>query len=139
MKLIAHNLIRFAITATALTILFRYALTYGIENKSNLIVVLSASIYAIAMFLTGWTFGKKDRMYLPIYDVGFRFHLATYLVHNIISELWFMLDFNSKYENITVIHSTAIIWGLFLIGHFVFFLWTRKNAINNLDKEDLFD
>jgi len=139
MKIITHNLIRFAITATALTILFRYTLTYGIENKSNLIIILSASIYAIAMFLTGWTFGKKDRKYLPIYDVGFRFHLTTYLVHNIISELWFILGFNSKYENITVIHNTAIIWGLFLIGHFVFFLWTRKNAINNLDKEDLFD
>lgn len=139
MKIITHNLIKFAIAATVLTILFRYSLTYGIENESNLIAVLSAFFYAIAMFLTAWTFGKKDRMYLPIYDVGFRFHLAAYMVHNIVSELWFTFGFNSKYENITVIHSTATIWGFFLIGHFIFFLWTRKDAINNLGKEDLFD
>jgi|SRR5690554_1281565 len=115
MKTITHNLLKFAIAATILTILFRYTLTYGIENKSNFTVILSAILYGVAMYLTGWTFGKKDRAYLPIYDVGFRFHLTTYLIHNIISELWFVLGFNSKYENITVIHSTAIIWGFFLL------------------------
>ena len=139
MKTITHNLTKFAITATILTILFRYSLTYGIENNTNFIIFLSALLYALAMFVSGWTFGKKDREYLPIYDFGFRFHLATYLIHNILSELWFVRGFNSKNENITVIHSNAIIWGIFLIIHFLFFLWTRKNSINNLDKEDLFD
>lgn len=139
MKTITQYLIKFAIIATLLTIVFRYALTFGIDNKSNLIVMLSAILYGIAMYLAGWVFGKKDREHLPIYDVGFRFHLTTYLIHNIISELWFVFGFNSKSENITVIHSTAIIWGLFLVGHFIFFLWTRKNAIHNLDKEDLFE
>ena len=139
MKTITHNLTKFAITATILTILFRYSLTYGIENNTNFIIFLSALLYALAMFVSGWTFGKKDREYLPIYDVGFRFHLATYLIHNILSELWFVRGFNSKNENITVIHSTAIIWGIFLIIHFLIFFWTRKNSINNLDKEDLFD
>ena len=139
MKIITQNLIKFATTAIVLTIIFRYSLTYGIENKSTLITILSALIYASAMFLSGWIFGIKDRAYLPIYDVGFRFHLANFLVHNTISELWFVFGFNSKYEKIIVIHFTAIIWGIFLVGHFFLFLWTRKNAINNLEKENLFD
>jgi len=139
MKLITHHLIKFAIAAMVLTLLFRYSLSYGIETGSNLIVVLSAAIYAIGMFITGWTFGEKDSRYLPIYDVGFRFHLTTYIVHSIISELWFVSGFNSKYEDIAIIHTTAAIWGFFLLGHFVFFLRTRKNTINHLDKEDLFD
>lgn len=139
MKTITPNLVKFAITASLVTILFRFALTFGIESKSNFLVILFSLLYALAMFVSGWTFGKKDREYLPIYDVGFRFHITTYLIHNIVSELWFALNFNSKFENISVIHSTAIIWGAFLFGHFLFFLWTRKNSINNLDKEDLFD
>jgi hypothetical protein len=91
------------------------------------------------MYLAGWTYGKKDREFLPIHDVGFRFHLVTYFTHNMISELWFILGFNTKHENIAVIHLTGISWGIFLIIHFIFFLKARKNSINHLDKEDLFD
>lgn len=139
MKPITHSLIKFAITAVLSAILFRYFLTYGIEIKSGFVIGISASVYAILMFLSGWSFGKEDREYLPVYDVGFRFHFTTYLIHNVVSELWFVLGFNSKYEHIAVIHTTAIVWGIFLLVHFVVFLWTRKNTINNLDKEDLFD
>lgn len=139
MKTITPFLLKFALTALILTIIFRYFLSYGIENKSSIIITFSAIIYGVSMFISGWIFGKKDGEYLPIFDVGFRFHLTTYLIHNIISELWFIFGFNSHYEKIGTIHSTAIIWGIFLIIHFIFFLWARKNSINNLNKEDLFE
>ncbi|MDO5607294.1 MAG: hypothetical protein Q4G08_02450, partial [Capnocytophaga sp.] len=83
-------LLKFAFTAVVLTLLFRYFLSYGIENKSFVITVLSSTLYAVAMFAAGFYFGKKDREFLPIYDIGFRFHLVTYLIHNSISELWFV-------------------------------------------------
>lgn len=139
MKTITPNIIKFVIVAAFLTVIFRYTLTYGINHNSNLVVVFSALLYAVAMALSGWSFGKKDRGFLPIYDLGFRFHLATYLVHNTVSELWFAFGFSSKNENIMVIHAIAIIWGIFFIGHLIFFLWTRRNAINGLDREALFD
>lgn len=139
MKAITPALVKFAITATLLAIIFRYALTHGIEMHSNLVITLAAASYAILMFLSGWRFGKKEGDYLPIYDVGFRFHLATYVIHNGISEGWFAFGFNARSENISVIHYTAIIWGVFLVCHFIFFLRTRKHAINYLGKEDLFD
>ena len=139
MKTITHGLLKFAIATTILILLFRYLLTYGIENKSGFIVIFSAMFYAITMYLAGTTFGKKDREYLPFYDVGFRFHLVTYTIHNLISELWFVLGFNSKYENSVVIHTSAKIWGIFLIIHLLYFLWIRKNSIYDLDKEDLFE
>ena len=91
------------------------------------------------MFATGWYFGRKDGEYLPIYDVGFRFHLTTYLIHNGISLLWLGLGFGSKYENLSVSIMVAIYWGIFLLLHFIFYIWARKNSIENLDKEDLFE
>lgn len=139
MKTITPFLLRFALTATFLTIIFRYFLSYGIENQSWTIITLSGILYGVSMFISGWSFGKKDGEYLPIYDVGFRFHLTTYLIHNSLSLLWFVFDFNSHYEKIQTIYLTAIIWGVFLITHFLFFLWARKNSINNLNKEDLFE
>lgn len=91
------------------------------------------------MFISGWYFGKKDGEYLPIYDVGFRFHFATYFIHNLVSYLWFAFDFESSYEKILNINTTALIWGAILIIHFIFYLWTRKNSINDLDKNDFFE
>ena len=83
MKTITSFLLRFALTAIILTIIFRYFLSYGIENKSLIIIALSAILYGAAMFISGWYFGKKDGEYLPIYDVGFRFHFTTYLIYNL--------------------------------------------------------
>ena len=139
MKTITPFLLKFALTATVLAIIFRYFLSYGIDNKTIIIIVLSSVIYGVSMFVSGWYFGKKDGDYLPIYDVGFRFHFTTYLIHNLVSELWFVFGFNSNYERIGVIHFTAIIWGIILLLHFLLFLKARKNSINNLDKAELFE
>lgn len=139
MKTITPYLLKFAVAATFLTIVFRYFLSYGIDNKSAIIIALSAVFYGIAMFISGWYFGRKDGEYLPIYDVGFRFHATTYLVHNLISVLWFTFSFNSNYEKLQIIYSTALIWGILLIVHLIFYLRARKKSINNLYKEDLFD
>ncbi len=139
MKTITPYLLRFALTATVLTIIFRYFLSYGIEKQFGIIIIISAAAYGLLMFAFGWYFGRKDGEYLPIYDVGFRFHLTTYLIHNGLSLLWIGLGFGSKYENLNVSIMVAIYWGVFLLIHFIFFLWARKNSINNLDKEDIFE
>ncbi|MGC4233464.1 MAG: hypothetical protein QM594_10840 [Niabella sp.] len=139
MKTITPFLLRFAMLATVLTIIFRYFLSYGIDTGTTAIIVSTAILYGLCMFMAGWYWGKKDGDYLPIHDVGFRFHLATFLVHNAISELWFILGLNSKYERIETIHITAICWSILLLLHFILFLYARKNTINSLDKTDLFE
>lgn len=139
MKTISPNLLKFAMATTILTIIFRYFLSFGIESKSVIIIISSAIFYFIIMFISGWYFGKRDIEFLPIYDIGFRFHLTTYLIHNLISELWFVFGLNSHYESIVFVHLIAIIWGVLLLTHFILFLLTRKNTINNLDKTDLFE
>ncbi|MBZ9631910.1 hypothetical protein LB465_14065 [Salegentibacter sp. LM13S] len=139
MKTITLYLMRFALTVTILTILFRYFLSYGIENLSGIIITLSAGIYGILTFVAGWYFGRKDGEYLPIFDVGFRFHLTTFLIHNGISLLWIGFGFGSKSENLNAPIMGAIIWSVFLLIHFIFYLWARRNSIHNLNKEDIFE
>ncbi len=139
MKTITPYLLRFVLAATVLTIIFRYFLSYGIENQPVIVMTISAVTYGLLMFASGWYFGRKDGEYLPIHDVGFRFHLTTYLIHNGMSLLWIGFGFGSKYENLNVPIMIAIYWGIFIIIHFVFFLWARKNSINNLNKEDIFE
>lgn len=133
------HLLIFALVASVFTIIFRYFLSYGIENKLTWLVVFSAVLFFLIMFGIGYYYGKADAERLPINDVGFRFNLMNYLIFNTISFLWFHYGFNSHYEKISTIYIIAIIWGFFLFIHFIFYIWSKKNSIEGLNKEDLFD
>lgn len=139
MKAITKNLIIFSIGFTIFTILFRYSLSTMLENKMFTGVWIIAVLYFIFIFCIGWIFGKKDKLTLPLYDIGFRFHLATYILSNSIAEIWYLLDLQSQYENIRTVHLTVIIWGTVLIIHFILYMITRKNAIKGILKSDIFE
>jgi len=139
LKFITPYLLWFALAIAVLTVIFRYFLSYGIEHDSGAIITASATIYGFLMFGLGWYFGHKDEKYLPIYDIGFRFHLTTYLVYNAITLLWVGLGFCSKQEDTNIAIHVLIYWGILLLIHFIFFLWSRKKTIKNLDKDDLFE
>lgn len=137
--LITPNLLKFTLATALLTVIFRIGLSTSITNKMKLAVILCAIVYGVLIWFNGTYFGRKEYEYLPIYDIGFRFHLATFLAHNVVSLLWFVFTFESKYENIKVIYLTALIWSVFLIIHLVYYLSVKKSSIKNLDKEDLFE
>lgn len=137
--LITNNLLKFTLVTIILTILFRIVLSTSITNKITLGVIICSILYGILMWFNGRYFGRKEYEYLPIYDIGFRFHLFTFLAHNLVSVLWFVFAFESKYENIKVIYITALIWSVFLIIHLIYYLSIRKSSIKNLDKENLFE
>lgn len=137
--LITPNLIKFAIASIILTIVFRFGLSTSITHKTTIAIVICAITYAILMWVNGYYFGKKEHEYLPINDIGFRFHLTTFLSHNLVSILWFAFAFESKYENNTSIYFTALVWLIFLIIHFAYYLSIRKSSIKNLNKKDLFE
>lgn len=139
MKVFTPYLLKFILVAAGLTVLFRSVLSYGIESRTAPIIILAAIFYGLALFASGWYFGVRDARYLPIYDIGFRLHLATYIVHISISELWFVLRFKSGYEQLETVHWTAVYWGILLFIHFLFFLSARKRSISGLDKTDLFE
>ena len=136
---ITNNLLKFTFVTIILTILFRIILSASITNKMTLTVILCSIVYGILMWSNGKYFGRKEYEYLPIYDIGFRFHLFTFLAHNLVSVLWFVFAFESKYENIKVIYITALIWSVILIIHLIYYLSVRKETIKNLDKENLFE
>ncbi|WP_257666763.1 hypothetical protein [Parapedobacter tibetensis] len=139
MKDLTPYLIRFSIVAAVSTVAFRYFLSYGIENNSAEVIIFAATLYGVALFTVGWYFGRNDARHLPILDVGFRFHLMTYLVHIVISELWFLAKMNSSLESAQTVHLTALYWGIFVLIHFILFRLARRKSIRGLDKTELFE
>ena len=138
-NLLTPNLVKFTLLICVLTILFRVALSSFITNKMIVPLILTSIVYGILMWISGSYFGKKDYEYLPIYDIGFRFHLATFVTHNLVSILWFTFGFQSKYESVKIIYMTAGIWSIFLLVHLIYYLSARQSSVNDLDREDLFE
>lgn len=139
MKSITKNLIYFSIILFITTLVFRYALSTMLHNKLfNYIWFLTVG-YGVIVFIFGWVFGKRDNLTLPLYDIGFRFHLATFIICNSIAEAWYLLNLQSAYENIKWVHLTVIIWGVVILLHYILYIITRKNAIQGIKKSDLFE
>jgi len=139
MKVFTKSLIFFSSGLLILTVLFRFSLSAMLQNQYFRSVWIIAALYGIMLFIIGWVFGKKDYQELPLYDIGFRFHFATYLICNLVAEIWYLLGYQSDYEKITVVHLTTLFWGIGIILHFIFFLITRKNAIKGMNKDDIFE
>lgn len=139
MKFFTKNLNRFLFITLLLTIVFRYGLSAILASELFSYVALVAIAYGVSVFITGWVFGKKDNLHLPIYDIGFRFHLVTYAVANGVAIVWYSFGLQSKYEHIDTVYYTALFWGAGLLLHFIFFLITRRNAIKGLSKDDIFE
>lgn len=139
MKLLTGNQVKFAGMLFFLTIAFRFGLSNSLNNESFSTVWIIAASYGILIFITGWIFGKKDQEFLPLYDIGFRFHLITYIICNLTAEIWHFLNLNSKYESLNSVHLTALYWGFGLIIHYVIFLVTRKHSIKGIKKSEIFD
>ncbi|NLT52638.1 MAG: hypothetical protein GXX85_17175 [Ignavibacteria bacterium] len=139
MKAITKNLVFFSIGLIILTLLFRFFLSRFLQNQLFTEVWILAALYGILIFIIGWTFGKKDKQTLPLYDIGLRFHVATYLICNLIAEIWFFLGLQSDCEKIKSVHFTVVFWGVGLLIHYILYLITRKNAINGIKKTEIFE
>jgi len=138
MKFVTKNLTYFAVVSTALTLVFRFALSALLAKECSYYFI-PAILYSLSMTAAGWFFGRKDGRELPIYDVGFRFHLATYVQYFVATSVWFLLGFNAEVEKWESKLITALVWGFFLAVHFIFYLIFKKRAIDGLKKKDLFD
>lgn len=139
MKYFTTNLVLFSILLALITIVFRFTLSTFLQNQYFSGIWIIVVLYALLIFSLGWIFGKRDRLSFAWYDVGFRFHLNTYIICNSIAVIWYTFGFQSDYEKMTSVYYTLLYWGLALLFHFIVFLYTRKNTIKGIGKSELFE
>lgn len=139
MKALNYNLMKFTVLLILLTLAFRFLLSMMLQNQTFGGAGILAFGYGVLVFIIGWVFGRRDRLHLPLYDIGFRFHLVTYLVCNLIAEIWYLLGMQSDFESIRSVHLTVIIWGIVLLIHFLIYIVTRAKVIKGIKKSELFE
>ncbi len=136
MKALTIRLGEFAISAFVLTVLFRYALNLTIGANSVIGTTSCSIVYFCLMYLTGWYFGKKEEIESEIPDIGFRFHLVTYLLCMGIGFGAYYLGWNT--ESFSAMTMAAASWGIGLSIHSIFYLIERRKWIKGYAKEDIF-
>jgi hypothetical protein len=139
MKIFTAGQLKFAVTMVVFTLFFRYSLSTLLNKEEFFLAWMVAAAYALIVFLAGWYFAKEDYRLHLFRDLGFGFHLVTYLVCNLVAETWFFLGLNSSHEPVLSVHLTALFWGLGLIIHLVICLVHMKNTIRGIDKTEIFE
>ena len=136
---ITKSLIQFITVTTFLTFIFRISLSEFLNEQLWSFVFIPPLIYFILMYVSGRYFGIKEYKYLPIGDIGFRFHVSTFIVFLIVSYLMYYLGYMSNSEPRGILDITISIWGIFLIIHMILFFKSKNDNIMGINKEDIFD
>ncbi|MAR65194.1 MAG: hypothetical protein CMB83_04645 [Flammeovirgaceae bacterium] len=136
---ITKSLIQFITVTTFLTVIFRISLSEFLNEQLWSLVFIPPLIYFILMYVSGRYFGIKEYKYLPIGDIGFRFHVSTFIVFLIVSYLMYYLGYMSNSEPRGILDITISIWGIFLIIHMILFFKSKNDNIMGINKEDIFD
>ena len=138
-KYITKNLLIHAFVLAISSFLFRVFISWALSNEYFTGVWFIAALYCLSVYLLIWKFSVLDKKILPIYDLGFRFHLVTYIVWVVISYLWFSFGNISSHENMNQVHISSLYWLLTLIVHFCIYLFSRRKTIKGLKKTEIFD
>ena len=131
-------LIQFIVAIALWNILFRFSLSYVLENEFWIGAIVPSVIFFLFMYQTGRYFGLKQWNELPV-DTSFTYHLSTFLVFFLVSYGFYFLGLLSKYEPISSLNYTLVFWGIGLFVHFLYYRKEMKNSIKGLDRDQLFD
>ena len=136
MRVLTFRLMQFAVCSLCLTVAFHYALNLSLGKGSVLLPVLCAVAYFCLMFIAGLYFGSKDSSENEIHDIGFRYHLVTYL-------LCIGIGYAASYigwcgVSLKSMNITALLWGVGLFIHFLFFVLQWKNTLRGYSKDEIF-
>jgi L-asparagine transporter-like permease len=139
MKYITKNLLIHSVIFLLASFLFRYLMSWSLSKGYFNGVWIVSAVYFLTLTVMIWRFSILDKKHLPLYDLGFRFHVATFIVWLLVSLIWFEFGSISAHEHIIQVYIASIIWLVILLIHFIVYRLTRKKSFKGLKKSDIFD
>jgi len=139
MKYITKNLVIHSVIFLFASFLFRYLISWSLTNSHFHGVWMVSAVYFISLTVMIWRFSILDKKHLPLYDLGFRFHVATFFIWLLVSHIWFEFGSISPHEEIIQLNVSSVIWLIILVIHFIVYRLTRKKSFKGLKKSDIFE
>ena len=134
MKAMTDNLKYFSALVLIFSITFFYLLYSALLAQSYNHIWIYATSFGVALFISGFVFGYQDSVRKSRLDLGFQYHLMTFIIVNAIGipSLFIAMGF-SFYTLLTgVLHLPF--WALGLFVHHYY----SSRSIKGMDKKDLF-
>ncbi|MCB2198960.1 hypothetical protein KQI63_06110 [bacterium] len=119
MKYLTRNLILFGLVTIALSLLFHFRLHGMLLSETYGGIWWIAFAYAGAMFLNGFFFGMFDPQRKSRVDLGFMYHLVTFVV---VIPIWLgMIFFGPAKGNflLWIDLNIMVVWAVVLLMHFL--------------------
>ncbi len=135
---ISKNLKIFVILFTVYTLVFRYILYLSIIHHNHTLTWSTSIIYGIVIYLTAFLLGKADNLKSGRLSLGFKYHLAVYIIYNTIAILWYLSGY-LRYESLKIIFIIILFWGLGLLLHVFQNLKNHKETIRGVPKDEIFN
>lgn len=113
----------FSVLTIGASIVFYYLLDHYIHRKEFSSIMELSVVYSMALLLSGLLCGLFERAHLVRYDIGFRYHVLTFIGAN--SVVLFLVFFvNGSNFTISYFLIQLLCWGF---GLFIHYLSIRKN------------
>ena len=124
---------RFAIITLLLSAVFFYFLQQSVEQENWKQILVLAIAYALFMFTNGLWNGYYDNQRSQRIEIGFRYHLLTYLIVNSVALLFAIIPSTTA---ITISHALIQIlcWGFGLMVHYL----VQRKTIKGYSHNELF-
>lgn len=123
---LSRNLKLFSVLMTIYSIVFQYYYNQYLNAEDWNYVVLCAAGLFVASFATGMILGSKDPVRNHRNDLGFLYHLMTYITVNAIAVIWLLAGLSSDKVTPVMILLMVILWGVGLLVHYLISRKTLK-------------
>ena len=131
---LSRNLKLFSVLMTIYSIVFQnYYNQFLNEENWNYVILCAAGLF-VTSFATGLILGWKDPLRNHRNDLGFLYHLMTYITVNAVAVVWFLAGLSSDKVTPVMIIMMVISWGVGLLVHH---LISRK-TIKGMTKTEAF-
>lgn len=135
MKTMTRNLKYFSGITLIFSIIFFNNLYSALLNESYNNIGIYASLFGIAIFVSGLTLGYYDSTRNSRLDLGFHYHLNTFIIVNCVGITASFISMGLSWKTMASAILSILFWGLGLVVHYFFSLKTIKGY----DKKEIFD
>ena len=135
MKTMSQNLKYFSGLTLIFSVIFFYYLYSSLLIGSYGKIWIYAILFGTALFVSGLILGSKDSVRNSRQDLGFQYHLMTFVIVNSVGIISILITLGFSIQNFITGILSILFWALGLIVHYYFSLKTIKG----IDKREIFD
>lgn len=134
MKKITNNLKYFSVLTLVFSIAFFYSLYSSLATASFSNIWIYCSLFGISLFASGLGLGYNDSVRDSRIDLGFYYHLMTFIIVNSIGLISMFLVMGFHIHTLYYSVFSVFFWAIGLAIHYYF----SSRTIKGIDKRDIF-